>query len=122
MAAVLRYVSHARASATGTLFVLCHVRPRASKIREGVTAVTDDAVEICVSAPPRNGESNKAVIDVLHKALDIPKSRIEVFHGKKSRDKVIAVTGMSEREHETEDLVERMHHLLTQAVLKGKEP
>lgn len=67
MAAVLRYVTHARPSATGTLFVLCHVRPRTSKMREGVTAMTDDAVEICVAAPPRNGEANKAVINVLHR-------------------------------------------------------
>lgn len=59
--------------------------------------------------------------DILQ-ALDIPKSRIEVFHGKKSRDKIIAVTGMKEREDETEGLMERIHKLLAQAVDKEVEP
>lgn len=43
----------------------CRVKPNASKSREGVTSVTDDAVELCVAAVPRDGESNKAVLAVL---------------------------------------------------------
>lgn len=43
----------------------CRVKPNASKVREGVTSVTDDAVELCVAAVPRDGESNKAVLAVL---------------------------------------------------------
>lgn len=74
MSAVLRYVAGTKKSPKGTLYLQCHIKPGASKIREGVTAVTDDAIEICVSAQPRDGESNKAVLGVLCKASISPAS------------------------------------------------
>lgn len=43
----------------------CRVKPNASKVREGVTSVAEDAVELCVAARPRDGESNKAVLTIL---------------------------------------------------------
>lgn len=43
----------------------CHVRPGASKAREGVVAITDEVIEVCVSAPPQDGKANKAVLEVL---------------------------------------------------------
>lgn len=43
----------------------CHVRPGASKLREGVVAITDEIIELCVSAPAHDGKANKAVIQVL---------------------------------------------------------
>lgn len=52
-------------SSTETLLLRCHVRPGASKIREGVTEVTEEAVQLCVAAQPQDGKSNKAVIEVL---------------------------------------------------------
>lgn len=49
------------------VYLQCHIKPRASKVREGVCSLTDDAVHICVAAIPRDGESNKAVLAVLSK-------------------------------------------------------
>lgn len=49
----------------GTIYIHCHVKPGASKTREGVTSVTDEAVEICVAAQAKEGEANKAVVKVL---------------------------------------------------------
>jgi uncharacterized protein len=48
-----------------TVYLHCHVKPGASKVREGITAVTDSTIELCVSAVPKDGESNKAVLAVL---------------------------------------------------------
>lgn len=54
-----------RKSSAETLQLRCHVRPGASKSREGVIAITDEVIELCVSAPPQDGKANKAVIEVL---------------------------------------------------------
>lgn len=48
-----------------TVYLHCHVKPGVSKVREGIASLTDDAIELCVSAVARDGESNKAVLAVL---------------------------------------------------------
>ena len=59
------YVTATKKSAHPTLFINCTVKPGASKSREGVTSISENAVEICVSARAREGEANKAVVKVL---------------------------------------------------------
>lgn len=49
----------------GTIYIHCKVKPGASKTREGVIFITDEAVEICVAAQAKEGEANKAVVKVL---------------------------------------------------------
>ncbi|KAJ4355111.1 hypothetical protein N0V85_009561 [Neurospora sp. IMI 360204] len=75
----------------GTIYIHCNVKPGASKNREGVTCITDEAVEICVAAQAKEGEANKAVVKVLSEALNLPKSNLEITQGLKSRAKTIAV-------------------------------
>lgn len=60
----MRYVAGSK-NKLPTVYLRCRVKPGASKVREGVTSLTDDAVELCVSAAPRDGESNKAVLALL---------------------------------------------------------
>lgn len=64
-ARALWYVAATKKSAQNTLYMHCNVKPGASKAREGVSAVDDEAVDICVAAQAREGEANKAVIGVL---------------------------------------------------------
>ncbi|KAK3689791.1 hypothetical protein B0T22DRAFT_376339 [Podospora appendiculata] len=87
----LWYVAATKKSPHGTLYVRCHVKPGASKCREGVTAVNEDAVEVCVSAQAREGEANKALVKILSEVLDLPKSDLQIIQGPKSRQKTIAV-------------------------------
>ncbi|OAA59647.1 hypothetical protein SPI_05845 [Niveomyces insectorum RCEF 264] len=115
MSAVVRYVAATKKSATGTLYLQCHVKPGASKVREGVTAVTDEAIDICVAAQAREGEANKAVVEVLHKILAVPKSNLQVTRGAKSRDKTVAVNGMVETEDKSAELLDRVRRLLSEA-------
>ncbi|CAK7228350.1 hypothetical protein SCUCBS95973_006851 [Sporothrix curviconia] len=115
MSSVIRYVATPKKAATGTLYLQCHVKPGASKAREGVVAVTESAVEICVAAQARDGEANKAVVDVICEVLDVPKSYVSVTRGAKSRDKTVAVTGMIEAEGKSGELLERVHKLLSDA-------
>ncbi|EEU46249.1 uncharacterized protein NECHADRAFT_19877, partial [Fusarium vanettenii 77-13-4] len=75
----------------GSLHLQLHVKPGASKNREGVIAVTDDAIELCVAAQAREGEANKAVVQVLSSVLGVPKSSLQLTHGLKSRDKTVVL-------------------------------
>ncbi|KAK0384352.1 hypothetical protein NLU13_8439 [Sarocladium strictum] len=85
--AAVRFVAGSRKSPSGTLQLRLHVKPGASKVREGITAVTDTAIELCVAAQPRDGEANKAVLEILSDVLDVPKSRLELAQGLRSKDK-----------------------------------
>ncbi|KAI0545433.1 DUF167-domain-containing protein [Xylaria curta] len=78
-------------SSAEVLQLRCHVRPGASKAREGVVAITDESIEVCVSAPPQDGKANKALLEVLSQALDTSKSDLQITHGLKSRDKTVSV-------------------------------
>ncbi|KAK8113808.1 YggU-like protein [Apiospora kogelbergensis] len=81
-----------KSNAPSSLHIRCHVKPGADKVREGILAVSDAAVELCVAAAPRNGESNKAVVQVLSHALQIPKMHLRIVRGLKSRDKTIELS------------------------------
>lgn len=61
----VRFVSGTKKSPLGTLYLQCHVKPGASRVREGVAAVTDATIELCVAAQAREGEANKAVVKLL---------------------------------------------------------
>ncbi|KAI0381365.1 hypothetical protein F5Y04DRAFT_280897 [Hypomontagnella monticulosa] len=84
-------IQKSKSSAPEILQLRCHIRPGASKVREGVTAVTDESVELCVSAPPQDGKANKAVIEILSEILGVAKSDLQITHGMKTRDKTISI-------------------------------
>ncbi|KAF4625965.1 hypothetical protein G7Y89_g12198 [Cudoniella acicularis] len=99
MASALPAIRHVAATSSksalgGYIYVQCHVKPGASKQREGVVSVSDDVIEICVSAQARDGEANKAVREVFSSILKCPKSDVEVIRGMKSRDKTVAICGI----------------------------
>lgn len=61
----IHYVASSSKSRLPKAYLQCLIKPRANKMREGVTALTDEAVHICVAAVPKDGESNRAVLAVL---------------------------------------------------------
>ncbi|WP_283400300.1 DUF167 domain-containing protein [Desulfurobacterium pacificum] len=48
-----------------------------------------------VTVPPEGGKANKAVVELLSKALKVPKSRIEIIKGETSRIKTLFIEGIS---------------------------
>ncbi|KAK1948757.1 YggU-like protein [Colletotrichum sublineola] len=90
--AAVRFVEGTTKSALGTLYLKCRVKPGASRMREGIVAVTDGAVELCVAAQAREGEANRAVIKLLSEVLGLAKSDLTISQGLKSRDKTVAIT------------------------------
>lgn len=48
-----------------SLHIACHVKPNiSSNRRQGITAIQTDKVDVSVSAAPRDGEANMAVVGV----------------------------------------------------------
>lgn len=94
----VRFFAGPRKTQSGSLHLTLHVKPGASKVREGITAVTDSAIELCVAAQPRDGEANKAVIELLSDVLDVPKSRLELAHGSKSKDKTAVLRDVNNQD------------------------
>ncbi|KAH8174822.1 hypothetical protein LIA77_06241 [Sarocladium implicatum] len=96
--AAMRFVARSSESSVGSLHLRLLVKPGASKVREGITAITDSAIELCVAAQPRDGEANKAVIELLSDALEVPKSRLKLGQGGKSRHKTAVLDGVHAHE------------------------
>jgi uncharacterized protein len=74
---------------------LLHVRvqPRAS--RNEVVGWQDDALRVRVTAPPADGLANRAVTDLLARALGLPASQVALVRGAASRDKLFRIARLS---------------------------
>ena len=68
------------------------VQPRASRARLG--PVHGDRVKLAVTSPPVDGEANAAVIELLARALGVPRGAIEITAGASSRRKTVRVRGV----------------------------
>ncbi|KAI1841211.1 hypothetical protein JX265_013170 [Neoarthrinium moseri] len=89
--AVISAVKNVKGKTSDLFHIRCRVKPNVDKLREGVKAVTDDAIELNVAAQPKDGEANKATVRIMSNALGIAKSDLQIVHGLKSRDKTIEV-------------------------------
>lgn len=80
------------------------IQPRSSK--NEVTGVYNEALKIRLTAPPVDGEANKACMLFFAKWLGISPSKVRIIQGHRSKNKTI----------EVEDLTEKQFH----AILKSK--
>jgi uncharacterized protein (TIGR00251 family) len=69
------------------------VTPRAKR-DEVYTILGDGTVKVRLTAPPVEGKANKALIKYFSGILEIPRSRIEILSGFKSRNKLVHIQGM----------------------------
>ena len=65
--------------------------PRAG--RSGIAGLRGGALLVRLAAAPVDGAANAELIDVLAKALAIPKRSIEIVAGERSRSKRVRITG-----------------------------
>ena len=72
-----------------------YVQPRSS--RTAIVGSHMDAVKIKLTAPPVGGAANKQCIQVLAKALGVPKSSLAIDAGQSSRRKHIRIQPVQER-------------------------
>ena len=69
------------------------VQPRASRNR--IEKVEEGRLKIKVTVPPEGGKANQKVVELLSKALKVPKSNIEIVRGETSRVKLVRIEGTS---------------------------
>ncbi len=65
------------------------VKPGAS--RNEIIKKDENHWEVFVTVTPQKGKANKAVIDILAKELGVPKSRISIKQGLKSKLKAVEI-------------------------------
>ncbi len=81
---------------TAPVRLTVRVTPRSS--RESVALGADGTVHVRVSAPPAEGQANRAVVEALARAMRIPKSNISIVSGETSRTKTVEIRGISRNE------------------------
>jgi len=79
------------------------VRVHPNAVRNEVTGVTDGVWQVRVSAAPVKGKANKELIAFLSRLLGVGKSQIGIIKGHTTRNKVIAIDGLSQ-----EDIMKRL--------------
>jgi uncharacterized protein (TIGR00251 family) len=83
---------NARETSAG-LQVRLHVVPRAKRCE--ISGTHNGALKVKVSAPPVDDAANRAIIEFFSTLLQIPKSRITILAGRKSRDKTLHFKNLS---------------------------
>jgi uncharacterized protein (TIGR00251 family) len=84
-----------RAAVTGETAVLdIRVIPRAARTK--VDGERAGAILIRLAAPPVDGAANDALVAFLAATLDLPRRRVVIVSGEKSRDKRVQITGFDE--------------------------
>lgn len=73
------------------------VQPRASR---NAIEKSAEGLKVWVSAPPTDGQANRAVEELVAKAMGLAKSRVRVIRGETSREKVLEVEGWGATEIE----------------------
>ncbi|MDI9611623.1 MAG: DUF167 domain-containing protein [Acidobacteriota bacterium] len=73
--------------------VRVHVQPRARRME--IAGTHDRALKLKVAAPPVDDAANRAVVEFLASVLGIAKSSITIAAGAKSRNKTLAIRGLS---------------------------
>ena len=72
------------------------VYPNAS--RNEVMGFTDGVLRVKVSAPPTKGKANKELIALLSRLLGVGKDSVNIIKGHTTRNKVVAIDGLSREE------------------------
>jgi hypothetical protein len=75
------------------------VLPRSSRCE--IAGIQGEALKIKITAPPVDGKANDECVKFLSDWLGIKKSRITIISGHTSKNKRIAVSGVTVRDMET---------------------
>lgn len=84
-------MSYLREQEDGVLLSV-HAQPRAS--RTSLVGLHGEALKIAVRALPMEGEANEALREYLAELFGVPRSKVELRRGEKSREKVFIVRGL----------------------------
>ena len=74
------------------------LRVQLNAARNELVGFANGVLKIKVAAPPVKGKANEALIAFLSKVLGISKGSLSIVSGHTSRNKVIAIAGLSQDE------------------------
>ena len=77
----------------GALVFAVRVTPRAS--REAIEGEYQGALKVRLTAPPLEDRANEALRRLLAERLNVPLSAVRIVSGEKSRNKRVAIVGVS---------------------------
>ncbi|OGO42783.1 MAG: YggU family protein [Chloroflexi bacterium RBG_16_60_22] len=83
-------------SGQGSQRLSVKVTPHAG--RSEITGFSDGVLRVRIAAPPVEGRANRELIDLLSRALGLGKSSLTIIKGQTSRQKVVAVAGITREE------------------------
>ena len=78
------------------IIVKVKIVPGSSKNK--IIGVYNDSLKITITAPPVEGKANKKCIAYLAKYFDVAKSKIEIISGQTSKNKLIKIYDISQKE------------------------
>ncbi|PIS10047.1 MAG: YggU family protein [Bdellovibrio sp. CG10_big_fil_rev_8_21_14_0_10_47_8] len=70
-----------------------YVQPNAP--RSMIIGEHNGALKIKIKAPPVEGKANEEIVRFFAELLDLPKSKVEMLRGEKSRGKTVLIHGLS---------------------------
>jgi uncharacterized protein (TIGR00251 family) len=80
---------------THALGVILPVRAQPSAGRNAIVGAHQEMLKVAVTQAPEKGKANKAVIEVLAKALGVKRSQIELLSGETSQQKKFLIREIS---------------------------
>ena len=83
-----------------------HLQPGATN--NEIMSLRDGILRVRVTAPPHQGQANRALLALLAQILAVPQNELSLVRGYASRHKVIAIGGLS-----PEELQERLTLILS---------
>lgn len=76
-----------------TLITNIKVEPRSS--RAGIVGHYGDSLKVRLTSPPVEGKANKELIEVLAKEFGIRKKDVVIISGRKSKNKIVRLNGVT---------------------------
>lgn len=71
------------------MLIRVRVTPNAKRAR--VTKVAETSFEVKVDARAEDGRANRRLLEILSEHFDVPKSKVSIVSGVRSRDKLLDV-------------------------------
>jgi uncharacterized protein len=75
----------------GDGFATIHVVARPGASRRGIVRCDPDGLVIALNSPPEKGKANDELIDVLARALRVPRSAVIIERGHNARRKTVRI-------------------------------
>jgi uncharacterized protein (TIGR00251 family) len=76
----------------GAVRIAVRVVPRAH--RDAIVGVQGDALRVSLAAAPVDGAANAALVQLVARALGVPRSAVAIVQGERGRQKVLEVQGV----------------------------